>query len=139
MPAPAPFATDKLIRFHHCDPAGIGFYPQYFVLFNELVEDWFGEGLGIDFALLHVEQKRGVPMRRLECDFLSPSRVGERLTFTLAVKKIGNSSLTAEVEAAAGGVVRVRATLVLVYLSLETHRPVPFPEELRAKLARFQA
>ena len=34
---------------------------------------------------------------------------------------------------------RVRATLVLVYLSLETHRPVPFPEELREKLARFAA
>jgi len=139
MTAPAPFATHKLIRFHHCDPAGIVFYPQYFILFNELVEDWFDRGLGIDFARLHVDQKRGVPMRRLECDFLSPSRIGERLTFTLVVKKIGNSSLTAEVEAAAGGIVRVRATLVLVYLSLETHRPVPFPEELRTKLARFVA
>jgi len=137
MNAPAPFAAHKLIRFHHCDPAGIVFYPQYFILFNELVEDWFDRGLGIDFARLHVDQKRGVPMRRLECDFLSPSRIGERLTFTLAVKKIGNSSLTAEVDAAAGGIVRVRATLVLVYLSLETHRPVPFTEELRTKLARF--
>jgi 4-hydroxybenzoyl-CoA thioesterase len=137
MTAPAPFSTHKLIRFHHCDPAGIVFYPQYFILFNELVEDWFDRGLGVDFARLHVEQKRGVPMRRLECDFLSPSRIGERLTFTLAVKKIGGTSLTAEVEAGTGGVVRVRATLVLVYLSLETHRPVPFPDELRAKLARF--
>ena len=135
----APFATDKLIRFHHCDPAGIVFYPQYFILFNELVEDWFDRGLGVDFARLHVEQKRGVPMRRLECDFLSPSRIGERLTFTLAVKKIGNSSLTAEVEAGAGGIVRVRAILVLVYLSLETHRPEPFPEDLRTRLARFVA
>ena len=26
------FECDKLIRFHHCDPAGIVFYPQYFVL-----------------------------------------------------------------------------------------------------------
>ena len=137
MTAPAPFATDKLIRFHHCDPAGIVFYPQYFVLFNELVEDWFDRGLGVDFARLHVEQKRGVPMRRLECDFLSPSRIGEVLTFTLALKRIGNSSLHAEVEAAAAGVVRVRATLVLVYLSLETHRPVPIPDTLRTQLARF--
>jgi 4-hydroxybenzoyl-CoA thioesterase len=133
----APFATDKLIRFHHCDPSGIVFYPQYFVLINELVEDWFDQGLGVDFARLHGEQKRGVPMRRLECDFLSPSRIGERLTFTLALTKIGGSSLTAEVEAAASGIVRVRATLVLVYMSLESHRPVPLPEELRAKLARF--
>ncbi len=139
MFAAAAFATDKLIRFHHCDPAGIVFYPQYFVLFNELVEDWFDQGLGVDFARLHGELKRGVPVRRLECDFLSPSRIGERLTFTLAVSKLGTTSLVAEVEAGAGGVARVRATLVLVYLSLETHRPVPFPEELRMKLARFMA
>ena len=99
MAAPAPFATEKLIRFHHCDPAGIVFYPQYFVLINELVEDWFDQGLGIDFARLHGELKRGVPVRRLECDFLSPSRIGERLTFTLALTKIGGSSLTARVEA----------------------------------------
>ena len=139
MDATIAFESSKPIRFHHCDPAGIVFYPEYFVLFNELVEDWFDRGLGVDFARLHGEQKRGVPMRRLECDFLSPSRIGERLTFTLAVKKIGSTSLTAEVEAGAGGVVRVRATLVLVFLSLETHRPVPFPDELRAKLARFEA
>ena len=28
MAAPAPFITYKLIRFHHCDPAGIVFYPH---------------------------------------------------------------------------------------------------------------
>ena len=37
--ATSSFESDKLIRFHHCDPAGIIFYPQYFILFNELVED----------------------------------------------------------------------------------------------------
>lgn len=30
------FRTEKLIRLQHCDPAGIVFYPQYFVLFQEL-------------------------------------------------------------------------------------------------------
>ena len=34
------FERSVLIRFHHCDPAGVAFYPEYFVLFNELVEDW---------------------------------------------------------------------------------------------------
>ena len=28
------FERKKLIRFHHCDPAGIVFYPQYLVLCN---------------------------------------------------------------------------------------------------------
>ena len=29
-----PFVSEKLIRFHHCDPAGIVFYPQIFFLEN---------------------------------------------------------------------------------------------------------
>jgi 4-hydroxybenzoyl-CoA thioesterase len=134
----APFERDKLIRFHHCDPAGIVFYPQYFVLFNELVEDWFNEGLGIDFAAYHTKQRRGVPAVHVECDFIAPSAVGEMLRLRLGVKEVGNSSLTLAIEARAGDVLRVRATLVVVHASLDTLRAVPFPAELRAKLAGFQ-
>jgi 4-hydroxybenzoyl-CoA thioesterase len=136
MPA---FETDKLIRFHHCDPAGIVFYPQYFVLFNELVEDWFNHGLHIDYAAFHQVDRLGTPMAHLECDFLSPSKIGEVLRFRLAVKGIGRSSLTLAVEARAGDHVRVRATLVVVLASMATHRPVPFSAGLREKLARFAA
>jgi 4-hydroxybenzoyl-CoA thioesterase len=139
MSPSAPFVSVKPIRFHHCDPAGIVFYPQYFVLFNELVEDWFNEGLGIDFARYHTEERHGIPMAHIECDFLEPSKVGELLQFCLWVKKIGGSSLTLAVEAKAGAEVRVRATLIVVQASLETRRAVPFSPELRAKLARFQA
>ena len=132
------FERDTLIRFHHCDPAGIVFYPQYFVLFNELVEDWFNEGLGVDFARYHTEGRHGIPMAHIECDFLVPSKVGEVLRFCLGVKRIGNASLTLEVEAKAGDEVRVRATLVVVQASLETRGSVPFSEEFRARLARYQ-
>ncbi len=135
----AEFTTHKLIRFHHCDPAGIVFYPQYFVLFNELVEDWFNAGLGLDFAAFHAVERLGVPMAHIECDFLSPSKIGEVLRLRLAVKKVGNSSLTLSVEARSDDDLRVRATLVVVLASLETHRPVPIPAAMREKLERFQA
>jgi 4-hydroxybenzoyl-CoA thioesterase len=134
---PAPFETDKPIRFHHCDPAGIVFYPQYFVLFNELVEDWFNRGLGIDFARFHDVGRLGIPMAHIDCDFLSPSAMGEVLRFRLSVSKIGTSSLTLAVDSRAGDEIRVRATQVVVLMSLDSHRPVPIPPELRAKLSRF--
>jgi 4-hydroxybenzoyl-CoA thioesterase len=133
----APFETLKQIRFHHCDPAGIVFYPQYFVLMNELVEDWFNRGLGVDFARFHTEARRGIPMAHIECDFLEPSRIGETLCFRLWVEKIGDSSLRLAVEARAGDEVRVRATLVVVHASLDTRRAVPLSAEMREKLARF--
>ena len=132
------FESSKPIRFHHCDPAGIVFYPEYFVLFNELVEDWFNEGLGINFAHYHTVGRHGVPAVHVECDFLAPSAVGEMLRLRLGVKKIGTSSLTLAIEARAGDEVRVRATLVVVHASLDTLRAVPFPDEMRAKLARYR-
>ena len=139
MTTAAPFETDKLIRFHHCDPAGIVFYPQYFVLFNELVEDWFNGGLGMDFGNFHAVDRLGVPMAHIECDFLValegrrgapvPPR-GEEDRHQLAHAGRRRARRTDEV--------RVRATLVVVLASLDAHRPVPFPPEFREKLARFQ-
>ncbi len=139
MSAPEWFESSKPIRFHHCDPAGIVFYPEYFVLFNELVEDWFNEGLGINFASYHTRARRGVPAVHVECDFIAPSAVGEMLRLRLGVQKLGTSSLTLAIEAAVGDEVRVRATLVVVHASLDTMRAVPFSSELREKLVRFQS
>ena len=44
------FERPVRIRFSHCDPAGIVFFPQYLVMSNALVEDWFNEALDIDYA-----------------------------------------------------------------------------------------
>ena len=132
-----PFERDKLIRFHHCDPAGIVFYPQYFVLFNELVEDWFNHGLQHNYADMVYQQRLGTPMVRLETDFLSPSQIGETLRLALAVKRIGRSSLHIEVDGSAGGTLRVRALLTLVLADVDGRRSVPFPAALRARIEEF--
>ena len=81
---PIVFEDDKLIRFHHCDPAGIIFYPQYFVLFNELIEDWFTRGLGISFVDQVTKERVSTPIGRVECDFVSASKIGDVLRFRLA-------------------------------------------------------
>jgi 4-hydroxybenzoyl-CoA thioesterase len=132
-----PFVVDKTIRFHHCDPAGIVFYPQYFVLMNELVEDWFNAGLRIDFGRFHAVDGLTIPMAHVECDFLAPSGVGDVLRFSLAVARIGTKSLTLAVEATCSGQARIRASLVLVLASRESRTAVPLAPELRARIARF--
>ena len=42
---------EKPIRVHfsNCDPAGIVFHPQYFVLINELMEDFLEDVAGVGF------------------------------------------------------------------------------------------
>ena len=61
------FCRDRRIRFSDCDPAGIVFYPQYFVMFNGLVEDWFNEGLGVGYRKVVIERRIGRPPVGIPC------------------------------------------------------------------------
>ena len=70
-----PFQQQRVIRFSDCDPAAIVFYPQYFVMFNALLEDWVDHGLGIGFRRLLLERRIGLPTVRLEADFKAVSRM----------------------------------------------------------------
>lgn len=136
-PAPLTFADDKLIRFHHCDPAGIIFYPQYFILFNELVEDWFTRGLRVSFVEQVTKEHVSIPMGRVECDFLAPSKIGDVLRFALQVERIGTSAITLRIIVQHEDEVRVRARLTVVLASLETLKSVPVSKDLRARMERY--
>ena len=131
------FRSEKLIRFQHCDPAGIVFYPQYFVLFHELVEDWFNQGLGIDYSDFVQKQGLGVPMVKVDCEFLAPNRFGDTLMLELAVKRLGNSSITFGVRGSTEGRERVRATLTVVHAAINGPRAVPIADDLRVRMQRF--
>jgi 4-hydroxybenzoyl-CoA thioesterase len=133
----ASFVREKLIRFHHCDPAGIVFYPQYFVLMHEVVEDWFTDGLDCDYAAFIAVSRLGIPMAHLESSFLAPARLGEHLAFHLGVSRIGNSSLTLDVDARGGTTLRFRATFTVVLTSLASGRPQPIPDDLRRAMERY--
>jgi 4-hydroxybenzoyl-CoA thioesterase len=134
-PPVARFERDYRIRFSHCDPAGIVFFPQYLVLFNQLVEDWFTEGLGISYARLLGPRRIGLPIVRLECDFRAIGRMGETLTFGLDVERVGGKSLTLALDASGDGGLRVASRQVLVFTDLDTHRAIGLPEDVRAALA----
>ncbi len=139
MTASGPFTVDRLVRFSDCDPGGIVYFPRYFDLMNALVEDWFYQRLGLDYAGRLMAQRQGLPTVRAECDFVRPSLMGETLTWTLTVERIGNSSITVNIAAALAREERLRATLVLVATSLDTHRPIPIPDDLRQAVETYKS
>jgi 4-hydroxybenzoyl-CoA thioesterase len=132
------FERPRHIRFAHCDPAGIVFYPQYLVMFNGLVEDWITDGLGIPYPELIGSRRIGLPTVSLHCEFKAVSRMGDDVTLGLQVEAIGNRSLTLQLDCVSGDEVRVRVRNVIVTTSLETHRAIALPEDLRAAATRFQ-
>lgn len=130
------FERDVLIRFGHCDPAGIVFFPRYFELLNAFVEDWFNDGLGVSYAELIGPRRVGLPTVQLQTNFERISRMGDRLTQRLWIERVGRSSLSLRVSVDGADGPRVSFGQVLVCTSLETHQSQPFPDDVRAALVR---
>ena len=131
------FKVKKNVRFSHCDPAGIVFYPRYAELCNEVIEDWFRDALGVTFHPLQEEMRLTIPAVRLEIEFLVPSTYGDLLEFTLRVIEIGNSSVQLEIIAWHGEEQRVRIRLKSVMVSLDDLRPLRIDDDWRARLAPY--
>jgi 4-hydroxybenzoyl-CoA thioesterase len=122
------FEIEEVVRFAHCDPAGIVFFPQYLVMLNTLHERWFGEALGVPYQDYIGERRLGLPTVRLECDFVAVSRHGDRLRqrLELAVEYVSDS-----------GELRARFRQVLVCTSLATHKSYPLPDDLRNAMQHY--
>ncbi len=127
------FRTRRQVRFGDVDAAGMAFYPRYFEMLNEAVEDWFAS-LGWDFARMHLEERAGVPMRRVEADFTAASRLGDVLDAELVVKTVGRTSIEVDAAFSCAGEPRWSAKSVLVFIDLTSGKAIPWPEDLRAKL-----
>ncbi len=138
MTTPIVFEREQVVRFGHCDPAGIVFYPRYFEMLNELVEDWFAQGLGIPFAQLIGQRRIGMPTAQLDTRFKRVSRQGDVLHQRVRLTRLGGSSLTLAVTFDGNDGTRVEFDQVLVCTSLDTHKPQALPDDVRAAIERAQ-
>jgi 4-hydroxybenzoyl-CoA thioesterase len=134
------FECARRIRFSDCDPAGIVFYPQYFVMFNGLVEDWFNDELHVDYSELVTVRRVGLPTVRLEAEFKAVSRLGDAVQLSLGVERLGSRSLTLRLHCTGergADDVRMNLRQVIVTTSLQTHKSIEVPTDLRDAVARF--
>jgi 4-hydroxybenzoyl-CoA thioesterase len=138
VPPNGAFTRSVPIRFSHCDPAGIVYFPHYFDMFNGLIEDWYGQELGYDYAELITGRRYGFPFVHIECDFKIPSRIGEVIDLTLLIEGIGRSSLAIAIVCHRDNVVRLRARMVTAMMSLESKKAVAMPQGLREAIESYR-
>ena len=135
---PSPFVVRKVVRFAHCDPAGIIFYPQYFMLAHDAKEDWFRDGLDYPFKQMIAIDRRGFPIVKVEAEFQRPSRMGDDLDVAISVRAIGAASLKLDYRFTCGTELRMWIRTVLVMTDLDSGAAVPVPDWLRERMVRFQ-
>lgn len=128
------FTVQTPLRFAHCDPAGIAYYPRYFEIVDAAVEDWTEFALGVSRAAMHRDMALGTPAVELGASFTAISRHGDLLDVAIAVRELGRTSLTLEASVNSGGEPRFTAKLKIVLMDLATMKATPWPDEWRTRL-----
>lgn len=88
-----PFRVELEVRFGDVDPARIVYYPRYLHLVHVAFEEFWACALGLPYADVIDGRKVAFPAVRLEVDFASPLRFGDRAVFEVAVERLGRSSI----------------------------------------------
>jgi 4-hydroxybenzoyl-CoA thioesterase len=135
----APFRTQRLIRFSHCDPAGIVFFVNFFEMISGIVEDWFREAVHLPFQAMHLERRIGFPIVNTGCEFFRPCHLGDTLVLELAIARLGRSSIEFEIRGRVEGDEKFRARHKVALVSLDSFKPLPIPDEMRAKMLPYCA
>ncbi len=131
------FAKERLIRFSHCDPAGIVYFVNFFDMISGVVEDWYREALGVPLQEMLAKRRVGFPIVRTGCEFFRPAHLGDTLLLELNIAKLGRSSIEFAIRGSVAGEEKFRGRHKVALVSLETFRPVPIPDEMRDKMRGF--
>ena len=129
------FTTSILVRFGDLDAAGIAYYPNLVNFLHEAFEDFFAGHVGRPYPEVYREGV-GFPTVKVEMEFLSPVRYGDRVQVGLTVERVGNSSVQIRYAGTVDGRAVFTARNVAVVVDMKTFRPTPLPAWLRE---RFEA
>lgn len=132
-------ATTQKIRYSDCDPQGIVFNGNYARYWDDALTDWFediGYG-GLDLGGTGVD----VVAARIEMDFVASAAMGDTIETSLAVERLGNTSMTIgfTTRRLSDGETVTQGREVIVFVDPQTFRPVLAPEALRGDLSAESA
>jgi YbgC/YbaW family acyl-CoA thioester hydrolase len=133
------FAVSEYVRWEDIDAAGIINYQAYLRFFG-LAEAELFRSCGLSYKTLFDDLGLWLPRVHVECDFRVPVTLDELLVVEAFFGRIGTSSIHLNFEVTRKehpGVVVATGKYVLVAVRKGEFKPVPVPEEVRLKLARY--
>ncbi len=121
------------VRFGDTDPYGVIFFASYFRYCHHGIEEFLRQhGLPPHEVFRNKSEGFGLPIASATCDFLKPVWYGQQLRLSVALKRVGEKSLTfafrfygSENEEL---VARGEATMVAIG---PDWRSIPLPDRLR--------
>jgi acyl-CoA thioester hydrolase len=126
------------VQFRDCDPLGHVNNAVYITYLEVARFGYCADALS--FTAEMATGPLSFIIARVECNFRSQARLGDQLDVRIRMSDIGRSSFTFEYEIAQAkdGTVVADAKSVQVMYDYSTQRPVPVPDDFRARVERFE-
>lgn len=131
------FVHRSRVRFGHCDPAGIAYYPRFFEWFHDAFEAMFEAATGQSYAQILDGTGAGFPAVSSACDWRSPARFGDAVAVEVFISRLGERSGTFEYRVRRDETLLATATVKIAVLDLVARGSRPWPEAVRAALAPY--
>jgi 4-hydroxybenzoyl-CoA thioesterase len=133
------FTSIQPIRFDDVDGAGIVYYPRFLHLCHAAFEDFFNAAAPFSYPTMIRDRRMGFPTVHIDANFRAPLSYGDTAVVTLAVAKIGNSSMTLSyrIHRKRDSVLSFEATITTVLIDLDKQTSMTLPAELRRVLQQY--
>lgn len=133
------FQTSMDVQMKHCDATGIVFLPRYFEMVHTVIEHWFDEALDWPMSQILGNGGLAIPLRQVQAEFPTPSRLGDVLNWRLEVAKVGATSMDLVLTAATSraGDPHMLCTGQLVLVETGVMRVRNWPSAVRARAETY--
>lgn len=133
------FTSVRKIRFDDVDGAGIVYYPQYFHICHEVLEDFFDEVADRSYPDMIEKDRLGFPTVAIQSEFCAPLRYGDLAVVQMRVLSMGNTSLKMHYEffRKEDGTKCFEAEITTVQINIDSHMPVPLSDATKAVFQKY--
>lgn len=118
------------LYFEDTDTMGIIYHANHIKYFERVRTDWF-RSAGFH-PIVMAEVGVGFVVRKADIEWLAPLTMDDEIVATAQVKKMGNASATLEQTIIRGGVIVCRAEIVVVCVGVQSKKPIPIPDAMKA-------
>jgi acyl-CoA thioester hydrolase len=130
------FRLPLRVYYEDTDAAGVVYYANYLKFMERARTEWLA-ALGFDLA--EFEQVHGVlfVVAKLEIEYRSPARLGDRLEATLKLIELGRARMVALQDVRRGASALAQARVTLGCIDRDDWRPARIPAVLHGRLEKI--
>jgi acyl-CoA thioester hydrolase len=129
------YVHELRVRYGECDPQGIVFNANYLLYFDVAFTELWREAIGPWQAM--VESGVDAVVAEANARFRAPARYDDVLQLRARITRLGDTSLTTEIDVVRDGEVLVEGRLRHVFVDAETWRKTKMPAWIAKGLRRF--